>query len=84
VRTHPGNLDWRRGAPDLPIPGGGSDHAPFLNFLGIPVINFEYHNATKQDYPLYHSLYETRFVNSHIIDTNNLAVTDLSFSGFRE
>uniref|UniRef100_A0A914S6Y5 PA domain-containing protein n=1 Tax=Parascaris equorum TaxID=6256 RepID=A0A914S6Y5_PAREQ len=32
-------------------------------------------NATTYDtYPLYHSLYETPFVNEHIFDTNNFAV----------
>uniref|UniRef100_A0A0R3RM56 Peptidase_M28 domain-containing protein n=1 Tax=Elaeophora elaphi TaxID=1147741 RepID=A0A0R3RM56_9BILA len=59
----------------MPIPGGRSDHAPFLNYLGIPVADITYRNETSYDvYPLYHSLYETPFVSEHIIDTNNLAV----------
>lgn len=33
-------------------------------------------NATDYDnYPLYHSLYETPFTNEHIFDTDNLAVS---------
>ncbi|KHN82806.1 Glutamate carboxypeptidase 2 -like protein [Toxocara canis] len=36
---------------------------------------FHFRNATTYDtYPLYHTLYETPFVNEHIFDTNNFAV----------
>lgn len=57
------------------VPGGGSDHAPFLNFAGVPVINFSYKNYTTWDtYPLYHTMYETPFTNTHLLDTDNLAV----------
>ncbi|VDK46555.1 unnamed protein product [Gongylonema pulchrum] len=59
----------------MPIPGAGSDHAPFLNYLGIPVADITYRNGTAFDnYPLYHSLYETPFTNQHIIDTDYLPV----------
>uniref|UniRef100_A0A915AJ70 Glutamate carboxypeptidase 2 n=1 Tax=Parascaris univalens TaxID=6257 RepID=A0A915AJ70_PARUN len=75
VKTFPNEIEFRPDAPKLPIPGAGSDHTAFLNFLGIPVVDFTYKNATTYDtYPLYHSLYETPFVNEHIFDTNNFAV----------
>src|SRR4051812_49224065 len=31
-------------------------------------------NASWNSYPLYHTLYETPFVNEHLFDTNELAV----------
>uniref|UniRef100_A0A7E4VW90 N-acetylated-alpha-linked acidic dipeptidase n=1 Tax=Panagrellus redivivus TaxID=6233 RepID=A0A7E4VW90_PANRE len=63
--------------PDYPvmdIPGGSSDMAGFLNYVGIPVIDFKYRNATWTEYPLYHSLYETVFAEEHIFDTKDFAV----------
>ncbi|CEF62267.1 Protease-associated domain, PA and Transferrin receptor-like, dimerisation domain and Peptidase M28 domain-containing protein [Strongyloides ratti] len=60
--------------PSIPVPGGGSDMAPFLNYAGIPVIDFNYRNISWEEYPLYHTLYETPFTNEHIFDTNNFAV----------
>uniref|UniRef100_A0AC35TSG6 N-acetylated-alpha-linked acidic dipeptidase 2 n=1 Tax=Rhabditophanes sp. KR3021 TaxID=114890 RepID=A0AC35TSG6_9BILA len=60
--------------PLFTIPGGGSDQNSFLNYAGIPVADFNYRNASWSEYPLYHSLYETPFVNEHIFDTNNFAV----------
>lgn len=75
IRTFPSDLEFRPDAPSMPIPGAGSDHAPFLTYLGIPVADITYRNATDYDnYPLYHSLYETPFTNEHIFDTDNLAV----------
>uniref|UniRef100_F1KV27 Glutamate carboxypeptidase 2 n=1 Tax=Ascaris suum TaxID=6253 RepID=F1KV27_ASCSU len=75
IKTFPNEIEFRPDAPKLSIPGAGSDHTAFLNFLGIPVVDFTYKNATTYDtYPLYHSLYETPFVNEHIFDTNNFAV----------
>ncbi|CAD6189092.1 unnamed protein product [Caenorhabditis auriculariae] len=62
-------------APEIGIPNGGSDQAPFLNFAGIPVVNFEFKNATTRDtYPLYHTMYETPFTNEHLIDTDNMKI----------
>ncbi|CAB3410348.1 unnamed protein product [Caenorhabditis bovis] len=67
--------DKKTGMPRMPIPGGGSDHAPFLNYAGVPVINFNYKNySTFDTYPLYHTMYETPFTNIHLMDTDNLAV----------
>ncbi|VDK44625.1 unnamed protein product, partial [Cylicostephanus goldi] len=63
------------GLPQIPVPGGGSDHAAFLTYAGIPVVDFSYKNATIHDtYPLYHTMYETPFVNEHLLDTDNFAV----------
>jgi hypothetical protein len=75
VRSFPGKIRSRPDAPNMPVPSGGSDHATFINYLGIPVIDFEYRNYTNYDtYPLYHSLYETHYLNEKILDTNDFAV----------
>lgn len=78
MHTFPGNFPARPDAPKMPVPSGGSDHATFINYLGIPVIDFEYRNTTQFDtYPLYHTLYETHYLNEEILDTNNFAVSAL-------
>uniref|UniRef100_A0A914QB99 Glutamate carboxypeptidase II n=1 Tax=Panagrolaimus davidi TaxID=227884 RepID=A0A914QB99_9BILA len=77
IKTFPSNFPSHPEFPQMNIPAGGSDHTAFLNFVGIPVVDFRYHNASWShgyEYPLYHSLYETKFLNEHIFDTNNLAV----------
>jgi N-acetylated-alpha-linked acidic dipeptidase len=61
------------------ILGGGSDHERFMSYLGVPVVNFLYirtdpKTKASTSYPLYHSLYETPFVNEHIFDHDNFAV----------
>ncbi|CAI5456445.1 unnamed protein product [Caenorhabditis angaria] len=67
--------DKKTGKPKIRVPGGGTDHAPFLNFAGVPVINFNFKNySTFDTYPLYHTMYETPFTNIHLMDTDNLAV----------
>ncbi|ULU04620.1 hypothetical protein L3Y34_017408 [Caenorhabditis briggsae] len=67
--------DKEVGHPKIRVPGGGSDHAPFLNFAGVPVVNFKYKNYTAYStYPLYHTMYETPFTNIHLMDTDDLAV----------
>ncbi|VDK75493.1 unnamed protein product [Litomosoides sigmodontis] len=74
-KTFPSDISFLPDVPSMPIPGDKSDHAAFLNYLGVPVADITYRNKTSYDnYPLYHSLYETSFTNEHIIDTNNLAV----------
>ncbi|GMR57002.1 hypothetical protein PMAYCL1PPCAC_27197 [Pristionchus mayeri] len=70
ARTFPG----QNGQPDMKIPGGGSDHAGFLTFAGVPVIDFNMINATRNSYPLYHSLFETPFVNEHLYDKPDFAM----------
>jgi N-acetylated-alpha-linked acidic dipeptidase len=74
VRTYPPNLPSYPTFPQMNLPGGGSDHVPFLNYIGVPVVDFRYRNATWNEYPLYHTLYETRYTNEHLFDTKNLAV----------
>lgn len=58
----------------MPIPSGGSDHASFLNYIGVPVVDIQFRNKSTDTYPLYHTLYETPFVNEHLLDSNNMAV----------
>ncbi|KAE9555929.1 hypothetical protein FO519_000909 [Halicephalobus sp. NKZ332] len=74
VKSFPGSIYNHPDFPQMPVPGGGSDQASFLNFLGIPVVDFRYKNTTWDEYPLYHSLYETPFTNEHLFDTNDFAV----------
>jgi hypothetical protein len=50
-----------------------------MSYLGVPVIDFRFirHNRnpnTNTTYPLYHSLYETPFINEHIFDHDNFAI----------
>ncbi|RCN30472.1 hypothetical protein ANCCAN_23755 [Ancylostoma caninum] len=72
VKTFPSDTP---GLPNMPVPGGGSDHAAFLTYAGVPVVDFTYKNATTRDtYPLYHTMYETPFLNEHLLDTDNFAV----------
>ncbi|CAJ0917294.1 unnamed protein product, partial [Mesorhabditis belari] len=60
--------------PWMKIPSGNSDQAPFQNFAGIPVIDFAFKNNSPIDYPLYHSMYETPFLNEHLVDWDNFAI----------
>ncbi|KAK0403198.1 hypothetical protein QR680_016776 [Steinernema hermaphroditum] len=70
----PSTYDFLPAAPEMPPPTGSSDHAAFLNFIGVPVIDFTYRNASWREYPLYHTLYETPFLNEHIFDHNHMSV----------
>ncbi|GMT08853.1 hypothetical protein PFISCL1PPCAC_150 [Pristionchus fissidentatus] len=70
VRAFPGANDQ----PDMKIPGGGSDHTGFLTFAGVPVIDFNMVNTTRNSYPLYHSLFETPFLNEHLYDKPDFAM----------
>lgn len=50
-----------------------SDFAPFIFYLGIPIVDFSYRNKLGDDvldnlYSLYHTLYETPFLNEQILD----------------
>uniref|UniRef100_A0A0K0DPP9 TFR2 n=1 Tax=Angiostrongylus cantonensis TaxID=6313 RepID=A0A0K0DPP9_ANGCA len=72
LKTFPSSIP---GLPDIPVPGSGSDHASFLTFSGIPVVDFTFKNATTHDnYPLYHTMYETPFLNEHLLDTDGFSV----------
>ncbi|GMS92343.1 hypothetical protein PENTCL1PPCAC_14518, partial [Pristionchus entomophagus] len=70
VHAYPG----KDGEPDMQIPGGGSDHAGFITLAGVPVLDFNMVNATRHAYPLYHSLFETPFLNEHLYDTPDFAM----------
>ncbi|KAK0399388.1 hypothetical protein QR680_003022 [Steinernema hermaphroditum] len=63
---YPGNYAHLPEAPQMPIPGGNSDHAPFLNYLGLPVTHMSYQGKDTYLYPLYHTMYETPFLNEHL------------------
>ncbi|ETN76428.1 hypothetical protein NECAME_11667 [Necator americanus] len=68
------------GVPDIPIPMGGSDQKPFLDYLGefivrVPSVNFAWIDMDKHHtYPLYHTLYETPFASEHLMDVDNFAI----------
>uniref|UniRef100_A0A1I7ZYF3 Peptidase_M28 domain-containing protein n=1 Tax=Steinernema glaseri TaxID=37863 RepID=A0A1I7ZYF3_9BILA len=74
VEASPSSYSYLSDAPTMPFPRGNSDHAPFLNFLGLPVAHISYSNRHSYGYPLYHTMYETPFLNEHVFDTNNLSV----------
>ncbi|CAJ0568675.1 unnamed protein product, partial [Mesorhabditis spiculigera] len=59
--------------PKIAIPGGGTDHQPFLHFLGIPTVDFTFENPYT-GYPLYHTMYETAYVNENLLDNDDFAV----------
>jgi N-acetylated-alpha-linked acidic dipeptidase len=50
-------------------PGGGSDHLPFLQIPGVPVMDF-YYTCAPGDVmnPNYHTMYETYYLQSQIVD----------------
>ncbi|MCP9257299.1 Glutamate carboxypeptidase 2 [Dirofilaria immitis] len=75
IKNFPSDISFLPDIPSMPVPEDRSDHEPFLRYLGVPVADITYRNETSNDvYPVYHSLYETPFINEHIIDTNNLSV----------
>lgn len=61
------------GVPTMPEPPGGSDQVAFFEYLGIPVARIDYSNMT-ESYPLYHTLYETPFLQERLMDTQNFSV----------
>ncbi|CAI2356612.1 unnamed protein product [Caenorhabditis sp. 36 PRJEB53466] len=51
------------------IPAGGSDHMPFFDYLGIPIIMFITSSLdAPPTYPLYHTIYETPYLIEKILD----------------
>ncbi|KAL6736581.1 hypothetical protein Aduo_006914 [Ancylostoma duodenale] len=63
------------GVPYIPIPMGGSDQKTFLDYLGIPSVNFAWIDMDKHyTYPLYHTLYETEFTSEHLMDIDRFSV----------
>jgi hypothetical protein len=73
-KSFPGSHPVYKDFPNIPPPNGGSDHVPFFSYLAIPVVDFTYSNASTDQYPLYHTLYETPFFNEHIFDHDNFSV----------
>lgn len=61
--------------PSVPVPGAGSDHANFIFWLGIPVVDMTFRPDIKAvpplaetTYPLYHTGFETFYWMDEIID----------------
>jgi N-acetylated-alpha-linked acidic dipeptidase len=56
---------------DLPLEplGSGSDYTSFLDFLGIPCLNIEFHGESPDD-GVYHSIYDDFYWYTHYGDTN--------------
>jgi N-acetylated-alpha-linked acidic dipeptidase len=59
-----------RDRPDLRLEmlGGGSDHAPFINFAGIASLGIGY--GGEDDGGIYHSIYDDFYWYTHFCDTN--------------
>jgi N-acetylated-alpha-linked acidic dipeptidase len=60
-----------RGQADLPLEalGSGSDYTAFLDFLGVPSLNLEFHGEGS-DGGVYHSIYDDYYWYTHFGDTN--------------
>jgi N-acetylated-alpha-linked acidic dipeptidase len=56
---------------DIPLEslGSGSDYTAFLDFLGIPCLNIEFHGESRDD-GVYHSIYDDFYWYTHFGDTN--------------
>jgi N-acetylated-alpha-linked acidic dipeptidase len=59
-----------RDRPDLRLEmlGGGSDHAPFINFAGVASLGIGY--GGEDDGGIYHSIYDDFYWYTHFSDTN--------------
>jgi N-acetylated-alpha-linked acidic dipeptidase len=57
--------------PDLELDalGSGSDYTGFLDFLGVPSLNIEFHGES-HDEGVYHSIYDDFYWYTHFGDTN--------------
>lgn len=55
---------------DLPLtaPGSGSDYTSFVDYLGVPCLDLEFHGESK-DAGIYHSIYDDYYWYSHFGDT---------------
>ncbi|TMS39581.1 hypothetical protein L596_006081 [Steinernema carpocapsae] len=71
---YPGNLSYYPEAPWMPHPFGNSDHAGFIDYAGLPFSHISYQGRDSYLFPLYHTLYETPFLNEHIFDMRNLSL----------
>ena len=48
------------------VPGGGSDHVPFIEIAGVEVAGFGFHGASG----VYHSALDTPYLINHFLDPN--------------
>lgn len=55
-------------------PHGGSDHASFLNYVGIPSAYSQYIRNGYSSYDLYHTQYETFWTIENLVDLDKLVV----------
>jgi N-acetylated-alpha-linked acidic dipeptidase len=53
----------------LDPPGSGSDYTAFVDFLGVPSLNLEFHGESS-DGGVYHSIYDDFYWYTHYGDTN--------------
>ncbi|CAJ0962337.1 unnamed protein product, partial [Mesorhabditis belari] len=58
--------------PSMSFPGGNTDHSPFLHYLTVPTISFQFWNPDTRN-PLYHTMYETPYVNEQLMDRHNFS-----------
>ncbi len=49
--------------------GSGSDYTGFLDFLGVPSLNIEFHGESHEE-GVYHSIYDDFYWYTHFADTN--------------
>ena len=56
--------------PEIATPGSGSDHSPFIEIAGVPVVDFYYdcEDTHIHCYPLYHTMYETFEMMANLTD----------------
>jgi N-acetylated-alpha-linked acidic dipeptidase len=52
----------------LDMLGGGSDHAPFINFIGVASLHLEF--GGEDEGGIYHSIYDDFYWYTHFSDTN--------------
>jgi N-acetylated-alpha-linked acidic dipeptidase len=69
--TNAGDRRELRQHSDLPLEalGSGSDYTGFLDFLGVPCLNVEFHGES-HDEGVYHSIYDDFYWYTHFGDTN--------------
>jgi hypothetical protein len=65
--------------------GSGSDHSPFLQIVGVPVVDFRY-TCDKNDeticYPLYHTMYETYNLEANLLDRGFLVILNFDSNNY--
>lgn len=61
---------WDSDIPKMTVPSGGSDHASFINYVGMPVsyITYQSDPESRANYALYHSMFETDWMVENLLD----------------